>query len=677
MSKVKKRISKPLVIILCVIFAIALIAMASLIFLYAYSTSIEKKQTEIISNFSASIDINGETVTINSWQNSKDNKDYLFLPSDADTSNITLHCDNATTMTIDNESYALDEPTDALSNMGEYEIKFDNEKYNVVVMKSDNLPSVHINTTDASLEDIYADKDLKVSSSISIFYNGEEILNDELKYFKGRGNASWDFAQKSFNIKFNEKTDLFDMGKAKKYSLITTYVDQSLIKNDVAYSLASDIGLDYTPQYQQVDLYVNDNYLGNYLIVSSVEISKNRININDLEKATEEANPDVDFDEVEILTTDNSLQDANSSTIRWADIENNPEDITSGYLLEIELANRYVDEPSGFVTSNGQTIVVKSPEYATKEEVEYISSFYQEFEDALYSDDGYNELGKSYLDYIDGDTFAKIYLIQELSNNKDANITSTYMYLDSSGKLKAGPAWDFDNSFGSQVFLGNLKSSTNFEMNFKVCFSAFSSSTDGIFNLLVKHNDFRQIVYEIWSDEFRETALDSLNLIDNIRYELTSSAVMNGIRWNRYCTTNIDENVESYNEACDDLVDLINSKIELFDSQITDYSAVLYYSSNGEATNSSGVYSLIGSEITVINNLYSSNKKFISWNTEADGSGTTYNPGDTIILSDETITLYAQWSDNDSVKIKVVNTVNNLYSKIKNSLIYRYKVIAG
>jgi hypothetical protein len=408
LSKKKKAV----LTILSVIIALIIIVGVGLIFLYSYSSKIEESSFVISSSFSATVDVNNDEVVIKSWENTKDNKHYLFLPSDADVNSISLNCDNASSLTIDGESVNLNEKTDKLADLGEFEIKFDSTKYDVVVLKSENVPSVHIETEEATLDDIMNDKSLKTKSNIKIYSDGENIVNDELKYLKGRGNASWNNPQKSFNIKFNNKTDLFNMGKAKKYSLISTYCDQTLIKNNVAFSIAESIGLDYTSKYQQVDLYIDNNYLGSYLLVESVEVGKNRIDINDLDKANEDANPDVDLDEVEILTNDDSLSSANNSTQKWADIENNPEDITSGYLLEIELTERYSDESCGFVSANGQPLVIKSPEYATKDEVAYISSFYQEFEDALYSDDGYNDLGKSYTDYIDLTSFAKVYLIQ-------------------------------------------------------------------------------------------------------------------------------------------------------------------------------------------------------------------------------------------------------------------------
>ena len=50
--------------------------------------------------------------------------------------------------------------------------------------------------------------------------------------------------------------------------------------------------------------------------------------------------------------------------------------------MELEIADRYPDEISGFVTDGGQPVIFKNPEYATESEVKYISSIYQDFEDA-------------------------------------------------------------------------------------------------------------------------------------------------------------------------------------------------------------------------------------------------------------------------------------------------------
>lgn len=47
--------------------------------------------------------------------------------------------------------------------------------------------------------------------------------------------------------------------------------------------------------------------------------------------------------------------------------------------------------------------------------------------------------------------------------------------------------------------------------------------------------------------------------------------------------------------------------------------------------------------------------KFTIWNTQADGSGTNYTPGDSITINDD-VTLYAQWSEVTAVT-PVIKTI--------------------
>ena len=51
--------------------------------------------------------------------------------------------------------------------------------------------------------------------------------------------------------------------------------------------------------------------------------------------------------------------------------------------------------------------------------------------------------------------------------------------------------------------------------------------------------------------------------------------------------------------------------------------------------------------MTVAQNEFTRNNyTFIGWNTQADGKGTAYKPGDSFTLTDKDTMLYAQWSKN-------------------------------
>ena len=74
--------------------------------------------------------------------------------------------------------------------------------------------------------------------------------------------------------------------------------------------------------------------------------------------------------------------------------------------------------------------------------------------------------------------------------------------------------------------------------------------------------------------------------------------------------------------------------------------AVIVYDKNsdsatGEMANTDGY---IDMEATISDNGFeNSGYEFTGWNTEADGSGTAYDEGETIVLTEPSVTLYAQW----------------------------------
>ena len=100
---------------------------------------------------------------------------------------------------------------------------------------------------------------------------------------------------------------------------------------------------------------------------------------------------------------------------------------------------------------------MKCPECVSENQIKYISEFYQNMENALYSKDGYTTDSKgerhALSDYIDIESLARMYLLQEFSMNLDSGITSFYLYKDSDltgdGKLHAAPVWDFDVALGN------------------------------------------------------------------------------------------------------------------------------------------------------------------------------------------------------------------------------------
>ncbi|MGN1194966.1 MAG: CotH kinase family protein, partial [Acutalibacteraceae bacterium] len=345
-----KRMRKILSIVL------ALIMIASMLSVSATAAfgTITSFKMNVYGNSEDSID------TVN-WYKGSDGVYYMFLPAGTDLGSLTVWYEASDDVYVGDTKLVSGEKTDAFSEAGLYTLTAGIKRYSIYVMCSAELPSMYITTESGSLDYIHASKDNKEAGSIRIVENGEVTVDKELKQIKGRGNATWSAAKKPYNIKFDKKTDLFGMGKAKKWTLLASYYDPSLIRNTVAFGFADGIGLPHTSEVQPVDLYINGNYMGNYLVCESVEVGSERVDINDLDDANEEANPDIDIEECSrggtgVNGTVPSSTDFGS--MMWVNIPNNPDNITGGYLLELEFPTRYSEEISGFVTNQGQNVVI-------------------------------------------------------------------------------------------------------------------------------------------------------------------------------------------------------------------------------------------------------------------------------------------------------------------------------
>lgn len=641
-----------------------------------------------------------DTIT---WHKSKLGVYYLFLPSDCDPSDMTVFFDKDKEdeiVKIGKKVISNGAATNVLKPGKKYVVSYAKHHYSLRVMKSQNIPALYINTEE-SLEKIHANKEFKSKGKIISSENGEQTLNKELKHIKGHGNSTYNYPKKSYNIKFDKKTNLLNLGEAKKFVLLANYLDPAFITNPIAWELYDQIGLPYGIDYEFADLYINGDYMGTYTVCESVEVGKNRINIADLTKDTEDVNKQ-DLDKYALGGTGiNGAVPSNweKSSAKWTNIPTNPENISGGYILECDYHGRLNNEASYFVTDRGQGIVIKEPEFSSKEQVEYIRKYWQSAEDAICSKDGYNKEGHHYSEYFDIDSFVDMYILLELSGNGDAGISSTFFYKDKDGKIKAGPIWDNDTGFGNFSLRGEtLTNDPTLWIVGKHNYNIVESNTESeeyptIYNLLFARKDFKAAVDKRWDSLKNVYDVKKIhNTIDSLANRLKASGVMNSIRWTGIGTT------KTYLATAELSKSYIKERIKNLNKGFSDKNVQLYYDLNGGKGWTKEHKILVCGDRTIVNGPYNSNilridnatnlcdlldstivrfeppqegAKFLSWNTKPDGSGKKYLPGDTIKLTKDT-TLYAQWSTkakaNKNYPIAKDNAVNSFAKSLKNVL---------
>ena len=71
------------------------------------------------------------------------------------------------------------------------------------------------------------------------------------------------------------------MGKKRKWASIANSFDESLMRNDLAYYLAKLIGDDYPLRGEFVNLKIDDEDLGVYYLIKTMEIDKQAVDLKD------------------------------------------------------------------------------------------------------------------------------------------------------------------------------------------------------------------------------------------------------------------------------------------------------------------------------------------------------------------------------------------------------------
>lgn len=499
------------------------------------------------------------------WYSEWEDCRYIFLPVTADREQLIISYSADDTVKLNGVPVQSGEITSLLSDADKFQITVGDVDCGTLKIMQSNLGCIYLSTSHGGLDALDNDRSITETGKVLMLNaEGSTEYNGNIEKLTAHGNSSWDYSKKKpYNLKLPQKEKLYGMGKAKKWALLANYIDHSILRNKLTEEMCKAAEMECFMDSVFVDLYADGSYRGTYQLYERVQIQKNRINIRDLEEETEkQIASDIDSYPQRVVGADNASEYRENS-YKYYDIQNNPEDITGGYLLQFQQWNRYgIKAQSGFVTSRGQAIGIDGPEYASKSQVEYIRSFVQDMEDAIYSDNGYNAKGKHYSDYLDEESLIIAYLVQEISENIDATYSSFYLWKDSDfsgdGKMHFSPAWDFDlsyNNFPTQRVNsdGNIGYSYKpdnlfaayfpihgYEDGGKTSSSGSGRPTVGIswIGQLYKNENFVKRVAEIFFERF-EPYLSSLTDSDNpyllkLAENIRPSAEMNNARWHTY-----------------------------------------------------------------------------------------------------------------------------------------------
>ncbi|MCQ2255709.1 MAG: CotH kinase family protein [Bacteroidaceae bacterium] len=242
---------------------------------------------------------------------------------------------------------------------------------------------------------------------------------------KVRGNSTAEMDKRPYRLKFykdekdaagnviaKHKHDMLGYGYSKRnWTILNNMRDGSLMQNAITYHIGKAVGMDFCPGYKFVDLVINGEYRGNYMLSDHVELGKNRINIDE----------------------------------------------DNGWFVE-STRNDMVEEP--YFNAAALYVLIKNPEGDTNAETEAIKEEIKNYfvnannnffgiwaagcDDATFCDPV-----KGWRSIYDEESLVKFYVGLELTGDSDG-MMQVKMYREPTGKMHFGPLWDKDLAFGIQ-----------------------------------------------------------------------------------------------------------------------------------------------------------------------------------------------------------------------------------
>lgn len=370
-----------------------------------------------------------------------------------------------------------------------------------------HLPIVKISTSEPIIDEP------KVSGRLEIIWNEDGTLNNSVStgneydgniMIELRGQSSqFFFPKKNFGFETVDlngndiDTSFLGFPAEEDWILHGPYSDKTLMRNVLAMHLAREMG-QYASRTRYVELLINGDYRGVYVIMEKIKRDDNRLNL---------------------------------SNLREEDIEG--EELTGGYVFKIDKG--VGDWESDYNPVNNQNeklrfqFVSPNRNKIQPEQAAYLQSFVDSFELAV-NDPQFNSQVKSFDKFVDFTSFAEHFLHAELSKNVDAYRISSYFHkkkITNGGKIHAGPVWDFNLSFGNSEYC-NVANATGW-MYYEHC----GISNPNWWIKMLNDDEFTRLLKCRW-EELRQGPFhkDSIFQFINDQVEILGDAVdRNYERW--------------------------------------------------------------------------------------------------------------------------------------------------
>jgi hypothetical protein len=296
-----------------------------------------------------------------------------------------------------------------------------------ITFTDSNLPIVIINTQNA--EEIPDEP--KIIGTMKIIQRPDGARNfltdantDEFLDYSGtigietRGSSSQTLPKKPYGFDTleddgieNNSVELLGMAKENDWILNSFAFDDSMMRDYISYEMARTMG-QYAANLRYCEVVLNGEYIGLYALSEKIKRDGDRVDIAKLK-----------------------------------DDENSLPALTGGYLMQTD---RFDEENPAAWFNNGAGYIHEKPnsDDITAVQSSYIESVFRDLDENAAN----SNITSGYPSIIDVPSFVDYMLMAEIASNVDTYVYSTYYHKDRMGKLRAGPVWDYNLTFGNDLF---------------------------------------------------------------------------------------------------------------------------------------------------------------------------------------------------------------------------------
>jgi hypothetical protein len=369
------------------------------------------------------------------------------------------------------------------------------------------------------------------NTAVWLNYNGRidiEKRGSSSQYFSAK--KQYGFTTRMTDNVTNNNVSLLGMPSENDWILNAMVFDSTFIRDYLSYNLSRRIG-EYASRTEYCEVMINGSYRGLYMLQEKIKADKGRVNI------------------MKITPADNYLPEVSGGYITKADKTTGGDPVAWTMYAWNGSSVAYIHE-------------FPDPVDVTPLQNSYIHDEFNKLAAAALSNDA--SIANGFPSIIDIPSFIDYMIIAEFAANADAYRYSTFFHKDRNGKLRAGPIWDYDLTYGNDLFTwGYHRSKTN---NWQ--YADGENDESRFWNDLFNNSQFKCYLAKRWNELIqpgRPLNRESVNALIDQTVDLISEAmVRENALWH---------DAGNYQKRISDIKMFITARISWMSSRLNSFSA--------------------------------------------------------------------------------------------------------